>query len=170
MDDDLIINWFDQYADDIYRFLVFRLGTPDVEDLVQDVFIKAINHQQSFRGDANPKTWLISIARNLATDQMRKNKVRDWRRLIDEEDFQPKTVDSPETVVENAELKVYVRELINQLKPNYRDVVFLRGIEEFTVAETAQVLGWSENKVSTTYHRAIKALQRKGGVAFESES
>ncbi|MET3683898.1 RNA polymerase sigma-70 factor (ECF subfamily) [Alkalibacillus flavidus] len=124
MDEDLITRWFDTYADDIYRFLVFRLGTPDVEDLVQDVFIKAIDHHQSFRGDANPKTWLISIARNVAIDHTRKNKVRDWRRLISDEDYQPKTVDSPEQYVEKTELQIAVRDLINQLKPNYRDVVF----------------------------------------------
>ncbi|MET3683899.1 DNA-directed RNA polymerase specialized sigma24 family protein [Alkalibacillus flavidus] len=37
------------------------------------------------------------------------------------------------------------------------------------MSETAVALGWSENKVSTTYHRAIKALKREGGVGLESE-
>ncbi|GAA0452229.1 RNA polymerase sigma factor [Alkalibacillus silvisoli] len=169
MDEELITRWFDQYADDIYRYLAFRLGTPDVEDLVQDVFIKAINHSRSFRGDANPKTWLISIARNLAIDHVRKNKVRDWRRLLQYEEYQsPKTIDSPEYQYELEEMKTLVHKLVSELKPDYRDVVFLRGIEELSIREAALVLGWSENKVSVTYHRALKALQRKGG--FEDGS
>ncbi|WP_017185852.1 RNA polymerase sigma factor [Alkalibacillus haloalkaliphilus] len=165
MDEDLIARWFDLYADDVYRFLAFRLGSPDVEDLVQDVFIKAIDHSHSFKGDASPKTWLLTIARNLAVDYTRKNKVRDWRRLLQYEEYQnPKVDQSPEEIYEQKEASSLLYQFISELKPNYQEVLLLRGIEEMSVREVAAVLGWSESKVSVTYHRAIKALQRKGGI------
>lgn len=72
MDEELISDWFDAYADDIYRFLVYYTATSDVEDLLQDVFIRAIDRYDSFRAESSPKTWLISIARNLAIDEERK--------------------------------------------------------------------------------------------------
>ena len=49
---------------------------------------------------------------------------------------------------------------IQSLKANYRDVIILRGIKELSVSETASILNWNENKVRTTYHRALKSLQK----------
>src|SRR5690625_6343817 len=82
MDEELITDWFDAYADDIYRFLVHYMSTTDVEDIVQEVFIKAIDRYDLFNGESSPKTWLISIARNLAIDEARRKKRQDWRKLI----------------------------------------------------------------------------------------
>src|SRR5690625_7822551 len=82
MDEELISDWFDAYADDIYRFLVYYTATSDVEDLLQVVFIRAIERYDSFKAESSPKTWLISIARNLAIDEARKRKRKDWRKLI----------------------------------------------------------------------------------------
>lgn len=157
MEDDLIAKWFDTYSDDVYKFLVYYMSTPDVEDIVQDVFIKAIDRYDSFRGESNPKTWLISIARNLAIDQARKKKTRDWRKLIDIYDYQTNT--SPEEQQLTLESKLELHRAITELKQTYRDVVVLRGIEELSVAETADILKWSETKVRVTYHRALKNLK-----------
>ncbi|WP_420910306.1 RNA polymerase sigma factor [Neobacillus muris] len=46
--------------------------------------------------------------------------------------------------------------------------IFLRGIKEFSVSETASILNWNENKVRITYHRALKKLQKSmGGFFYE---
>lgn len=159
MEEDLIAKWFDAYSDDVYKFLVYYMSTPDVEDIVQDVFIKAIDRYDSFRGDASPKTWLISIARNLAIDKARKKKTRDWRKLIDVYDYQTNT--SPEEQQLTLESKLELHHAITKLKQTYRDVVVLRGIEELSVGETAHILIWSETKVRVTFHRALKELKNK---------
>lgn len=159
MDEELITDWFDAYADDIYRFLVYYMSTPDVEDLVQEVFIKAINCYDSFNGKSSPKTWLISIARNLAIDEARRKKRQDWRRLI--KTYEYKTENSPEETQVANETKQHLHQAISKLKRNYRDVIILRGIEELSVAETAAILKWPDKKVSLTFHRALKALRKK---------
>ncbi|MBB2482931.1 RNA polymerase sigma factor [Bacillus sp. APMAM] len=61
----IISDWFHQYSDDIYQFFLYRIRPSDVEDLVQEVFIRAIKGLQSFQGNSSPKTWLFSIARNV---------------------------------------------------------------------------------------------------------
>ncbi|UOQ86769.1 RNA polymerase sigma factor [Gracilibacillus salinarum] len=157
MDEELITDWFDAYADDVYRFLIYYTSTSDVEDLVQEVFIKAIDRYDSFKGDASPKTWLISIARNLAIDEARKQKRKDWRKLI--KTYEHKIDISPEDKHLLNERKLELHRAIAQLKQDYRDVVILRGIEELTVSETASILRWTESKVRVTFHRALKALK-----------
>lgn len=71
---DTISDWFYLYNKDIYHFLVYYIGSGDVEDLVQEVFIRAIKGFDSYQEQASPKTWLISIARHVAIDEIRRRK------------------------------------------------------------------------------------------------
>ncbi|MCT1901180.1 RNA polymerase sigma factor [Oceanobacillus sojae] len=157
MDKDLISDWFDYYADDVYRFLIYYLSTPDVEDLVQEVFMRAIDRYPSFKGESSPKTWLISIARNLAIDEARRQKRKDWRKLIKMDSLHTEL--SPEDQQITEERKIILHQAIEKLKDDYRSVVILRGIEELSVTETAQALKWTESKVRVTFHRALKVLK-----------
>ncbi|GEN89549.1 RNA polymerase sigma factor [Oceanobacillus sojae] len=157
MDKELISDWFDYYADDVYRFLIYYMSTPDVEDLVQEVFMRAIDRYPSFKGESSPKTWLISIARHLAIDETRRQNRKDWRKLIKTHSFH--TEISPEDQQISEERKIVLHQAIEKLKDDYRSVVILRGIEELSVTETAQVLKWTESKVRVTFHRALKVLK-----------
>ncbi|MBO0960300.1 RNA polymerase sigma factor [Neobacillus sp. MM2021_6] len=165
-----IETWFIQYEKDITNYLVYYTGTTDVEDLVQETFLRAFRSFSSFKNESNPKTWLISIARNTAIDFYRKKSM--WQRLKERLDHE-----SPKQHERQTEEK-FIRKIeyaqlyhaINELKPNYRDVVLLRGIAELSSQEVGQVLGWSENKVNVTFFRAVKKLneQLKEGDYFES--
>ena len=69
-----ISEWFYLYNKDIYHFLVYYIGSSDVEDLVQEVFIRAIKGFDTFQKKSSPKTWLFSIARHVGIDEIRKRK------------------------------------------------------------------------------------------------
>lgn len=71
-----ISEWFYLYSNDVYNFLVYYTCTTDVEDLVQEVFIKAGRGLHSYKNQASPKTWLFTIARNTAIDEARKKRQR----------------------------------------------------------------------------------------------
>ncbi|MFJ5762480.1 RNA polymerase sigma factor [Neobacillus sp. NPDC093182] len=169
MNSNIISEWFYLYNKDIYHYLVYYLGSSDVEDLVQEVFIRAIKGFDTFQQKASPKTWLFSIARHLGIDEMRKrNRLRmkqmNWFR--DEQSNK----ETPENILQLNENNKLLYQAIQSLKVNYRDVVILRGIKELSVSETASVLNWNENKVRTTYHRALKTLQKSiGGFSHEKE-
>src|SRR5699024_12716798 len=79
--------------------------------------------------------------------------------LIDIYDYQTNT--SPEEQQLTLESKLELHRTITELKQTYRDVVVLRGIEELSVAETADILKWCETKVRVTYHRELKDLKTK---------
>lgn len=160
-----------RYGDDVYHFLVYytKLGEKDVEDLVQEVFIKAMGSVHRFQNMSHPKTWLLSIAKNTAIDFIRKQKPI-WRlsetffkQLISKEK-------SPSEQLEWREDQKELYDLIKKLKSSYREVIILRVMEDLSVADTAEILGWSESKVNLTLHRALKAIQKKrvsGGERYD---
>lgn len=153
-----IEQWFYEYEKDITKYLVYYTGSKDVEDLVQETFLKAYQSVETFRYDSNPKTWLISIARNTAADFYRKRV--SWQSLKEKllrQNDKKLSILTDDILIKKAEFaQLYIA--INQLKINYRDVVLLRGIAELSSGETAEVLGWTENKVNVTFFRAIKKL------------
>jgi RNA polymerase sigma-70 factor (ECF subfamily) len=159
-----ITDWFREYHNDIYNFLIYYTGGMDVEDLVQETFVKAVRNIHKFKGDSNPRTWLISIARNVAIDESRKRRKEEtkWNRLL-QFSGSAKGSDSPEEIVGLSETKAELYVAIRTLKESYYDVLMFRGINELSVQETAQALNWSENKVNLSYHRALKALEKKMG-------
>jgi RNA polymerase sigma-70 factor, ECF subfamily len=163
----IITDWFYQYSDEIYNFFIYRLGEADVDDLIQEVFIRAMNGLSSFQENASPKTWLYSIAKNLAIDEIRRRNRKKWKSIIPfSSHHEPSTEVTPELLLhlneENKELYL----AILSLKSGYKEVLLLRGIHQFSVTETAEILGWSENKVRSTYHRAKKALKTRLGGTF----
>lgn len=158
--DDRIERWFHQYGNDVYNYLAYFTGRRDVEDLVQEVFTKALRALSGYEGRARPKTWLLAIARHAAIDYMRRQKLMDW---VPENvlGFLTSNERTPEKEVVLKEQLQEVYQAMNQLKRTYREVLILRMIEGISTQETAEVLGWSEAKVSTTLHRAIKELQKQ---------
>ncbi|WP_188205530.1 RNA polymerase sigma factor [Alkalibacillus aidingensis] len=164
----IIAEWFEVYSDDIYNFLIYRVGETDVDDLLQEVFIKSMNGLDSYEGNANPKTWLFSIARHLAIDEIRRRQHHKWKSVIPFDSAKtPKSEETPEKLLDLKEENKKLYGVIQSLKANYRDVLILRGIKEFSVSETAEILGWTENKTRSTYHRAKQALKKKLGGQFD---
>lgn len=134
------------------------------EDIVQEVYIKVLKSYQNFRGDSSEKTWLFSIARHTTMDFFRKqqrqknklasffNKDQDLARIKDHNPL-------PEEVAElNDELQ-QIYQLLDHCTLDQKNVLILRYIQSLSIHETAQILEWSESKVKTTQHRAIKKLQ-----------
>ena len=166
--------WFFKYGDDVYNFLVYYTKSHDVEDIVQDVFLKALKSANHFEGRASPKTWLLAIARRLVIDRYRKEK---RQRFIPFEllgnNRVPIVKQLTEDLVIGDETLSEIYKHVNSLKRSHRNVLICRLILEYSVQETCEILGWSKAKVSLTYHRALGSLKKnlsnmtEGGVANE---
>jgi RNA polymerase sigma-70 factor, ECF subfamily len=158
---DKISEWFYRYNKDIYHFLFYYVGSGDIEDLVQEVFIRAIKGFDTYQSKSSVKTWLLSIARNVGIDEIRKRKRTRLKNIFGFTSYEPKEEITPEVILSLNENNRNLYRVIQSLKSNYRDVIILRAIKELTVSETAEILNWNENKVRITYHRALKALKDK---------
>jgi RNA polymerase sigma-70 factor, ECF subfamily len=158
---------YNRHYMEVYRFLICFSGNQnDAEDLTQEVFIRVLNNLSNIHSINNLKTWIFSIAKHVAIDHYRKRRFSSlftdgfFNRIIS-------TEKEPNDLFEQNEMKRLVHAAISKLKPNYRAVVILRGINEFSIKETSEILQCKESKVKVDYHRALKELKKKLNINSE---
>ncbi|MEG6616220.1 sigma-70 family RNA polymerase sigma factor [Peptococcaceae bacterium 1198_IL3148] len=144
----------------INRYLRYRItNTWDADDLTTLVFMKALDKFHTYRGQSSFSSWLFRIAHNVYVDY-----VRGYRELTVIDDLlqqQPAMEGNPEEqLLVNEELDE-LRAMLNQLTPDYRDVMALRYAGELRFGQIAEVLGKTEAAVRMTHHRAIKSLRQQ---------
>lgn len=150
---------YHQYRPMIYRYLLLMTKCKEeAEDLTQEVFIKAYRGLPHYRGESSYKTWLYAIARNVLIDQYRKKRAAsgllDWP-LPDQNPL------VPEDVLDRKEEAKMLRSAIMELPFPYREIIIFRKIKGYSIAETANLLGFPEVKVKVTLHRALHRLRDK---------
>lgn len=128
----------------------------DSDDLVQDTWIKALEHLQQ-RSHANPEALLLRIAKNTWIDRVRRDQT--YRRILDEklEHVLPKEEASNEDGKLNIEFAF--QWLLEHLSPLQRTVLLLREVYEYSISETANMLQTTDGAVKAALHRAQKVLQ-----------
>jgi RNA polymerase sigma-70 factor (ECF subfamily) len=153
------------YHQDVFQFLMYMVKDRDLsEDLMQEVFVRVIKSHPQFKGKSSEKTWLFSIARNVSIDHFRKNKK--WKqKMVDDLDRMMLSAEGtdhiPEDItIEKEEIRV-LYQLLDECTNDQKMVLVMRFIQDLSIKETAVALKWSESKVKTTQHRAMKLLKKK---------
>ncbi len=135
----------------------------EVEDICQEVFIKVFKTLKRFRGDSKLSTWIATIAYNTAITHIRKQKRRgevsynEQPALISAE----KDTGLNQKVIEKEEAKKYLLQLIETLPVNYRTVLTLFHLEEFSYKEIEEITGMPEGTIKSYLSRARKILKGK---------
>jgi len=142
----------------------------EVEDLVQISFIEAWVAISAYRGRGpySFAAWLARIAANSCYDELRRRR-RSREDLIsqlgeDEEEFSFEELTahfSSDRVEHSLIVRNLADALLTTLEPLDRRVFVMLKAEEFSIAEIAQIVGWSETKVKMRVHRAKSILRRK---------
>ena len=150
------------YGNTLYRLSFVMLGNEsDAEDAVQETFIKAYRHMDTFRGASSEKTWLVAIAINVCRDMRRSA----WFRYID------RTVDIEKLRLPAAQedARTTLMQEIMRLPRRQMEVIVLRYYMEIPQGEIARMLRISEAAVSKRLARARKTLRTvlEGGDADE---
>ncbi|MFC0297982.1 RNA polymerase sigma factor SigX [Geobacillus jurassicus] len=154
---------YEKYHDDLFNFLFYMVRNREqAEDLVQEVYVKVLRSYKRFQGQCSEKTWLLSIARHVAIDFFRKQKRRrQWAGPSEwsEEQIGVNELMPEEIAIQKEEIQLMYR-CLARCTVDQRLVLILRFIQSLSIAETAAALGWTESKVKTTQHRALKALKQ----------
>lgn len=135
----------------------------DAEDLSQEVFIKAFENLESFRGDAKLFTWLYRITVNTFLNRTRKSS---WRAERLREDFDD-TGDSDTGLppaderVERGQMQAHIEASLQALSPRERTAFVLKHYNDLKIREVAAVMDVATGTVKSMLYRATQKLQRE---------
>jgi RNA polymerase sigma-70 factor (ECF subfamily) len=154
------------YEERVHAFLGRSLiGKSDVDDLAQEVFLRALRALPRFeRRDARLSTWIFSIAVRLLLDRRRQR--RRWFSLFDEERT-PSTGRTPEDSASDRETLTAVERVLAELSAEQRMALALLEIHGLTCEEVARAMGTSVATVKTRVFRARRVLRRVLGSACD---
>jgi RNA polymerase sigma-70 factor (ECF subfamily) len=133
----------------------------EAEDVMQEAYVNAYAHLAQFDHRAKFSTWLTKIAVYEALARARRQ--GRYEPLDDHsmETFMPTTSSpDPERQAFGRELAALIESAVDRLGDGYREVFMLRQVEGLSTAETAEVLGVSQDVVKTRFSRARHALQQ----------
>lgn len=129
----------------------------NAEELAEETFFRLAVKKPKFSGNSSFKTWLYTVGRNAAFDYLRKNgsgreiSVNDCERLL--------ISGSAENDCLKEERKQLVCMALSRLKPEYRKVLSLAFFEDFSNAQTAEIMKKSRRQVENLIFRAKKSLK-----------
>jgi RNA polymerase sigma-70 factor (ECF subfamily) len=138
----------------------------EAEDVVQETYVRAFTHLESFRGDSSLATWLARIAMNEALGRLRKQ-----RPSVEFSTLPPGALEAqiiqfplaasedPEKTMAQREIQHVVEHAIEDLPEAFRIVFITRVIEGMNVEETAELLDLKPETVKTRLHRARTMLR-----------
>ncbi|HYG68882.1 MAG TPA: RNA polymerase sigma factor, partial [Anaeromyxobacteraceae bacterium] len=146
----------------VFSFLLRFTGDRGrAEDLVQDVFLKVVRTAADWEERARFSTWLYAVARNLATDEARRQAYRRAERL-DAATAEPASDEAgPDRAAEGALLRPKLEAALAALPPEQREVFLLREHAGLRFGEIAEVTGVPENTVKSRMRYALEALRAK---------
>jgi RNA polymerase sigma-70 factor (ECF subfamily) len=159
-----------QLADQVYRVARRLVGSrEEAEDLVQETYARAFRSWRSYTPGTNMRAWILRILTNLNVDRGRRIQRTPQTQPLEESDYYlankmasaagEEALDQ-EQVVERLSQDSIVQALA-EIQPQFRDVVVLVDIGDFTYADAAQILDVPIGTVMSRLHRGRRALKQK---------
>lgn len=159
-----------RYERKTYNLALRLMGNhADASDAAQEALVRVYLRLQNFRGDSAFSTWLFRVVTNTCLDELRRRgRLRhaslDNPLITDEGDIPRQSTDdvqqvNPVETAERREVQAAVQRAISRLPEEYRTVVVLRDLHDYSYHEIAGLLGTSLGTVKSRLHRARQALR-----------
>jgi RNA polymerase sigma-70 factor (ECF subfamily) len=159
LDPRTITSIHNRYYPEVYRFARYRIGNEHTaEDIAGEVFVRLLEASQSGHGPhTNLRGWLIGTTSNMVNDYFRKH----YRRPVDElnENILSENND-PHMIVEANDERRRITDAIQQLTYEQQQVITLRFGNDYSLEETASIMGKNANAIKALQFRALSALRR----------
>jgi len=138
----------------------------EAEDVVQEAYVRAFTHLESFRGDSSLSTWLSRIAMNEALGRLRRRRPAVELDALPQGAIEAEIIQfplsaaaDPEKSMAQREIQAVVERAIDELPDVFRMVFVARVMEGMNIEETAELLGVKPETVKTRLHRARAMLR-----------
>ena len=156
-------NCVNQYADNVYRFIVKNLRhEEDARDIVQTAFEKLWRNREAVE-NSKSKSYLFTVAYNQMIDHIRKVK-----RIQLKDEFQEDSRVEQSSNRNNNNVRKILMEALNRLNETQRSLVMLKDYEGYSYAEIGHIMNLNESQVKVYLHRAsvLRVFNRVTGGAF----
>jgi len=152
---------YDHYQGSVYRFLFYRTRSSTLaEDLTSETFFRALRNMQNFRWQGKDfGAWLMTIARNLATDHFKAGRTR-LELATEDMGLHDDATEGPETAVLASLTNELLLKSLTELPSEQKDCLIMRFLQGMSIAETAAVLGRSEGAVKQLQLRGVRNLAK----------
>lgn len=155
----------ERYWDRLFRYVrrISFSSDEDVEDILQETFIKVYKNLNAFDDDLAFSTWIYHICRNTVIDSIRKKSSRPKTIGLDTEDFSHLFQD-PENITHTIDIKNQLRKIsaiIESLPLIYREVLILKFLEEKSYEEIMDIVEKPKGTVASLINRGRKLLKEK---------
>ena len=149
----------ERHARPLARFAASLGERDEVDELVQDTFVRAFQSLDTFRADSSLRTWLFTICKRLVLDRKRTERRR--RDGVELEDGHAMVgYDALDGMVAE-ETARRVQEAVDRLTPTQREVFTLRVAEGMPYNEIAKVVGSTEGACRVHYHNAMRIIKER---------
>jgi RNA polymerase sigma-70 factor (ECF subfamily) len=151
---------FDEYAPALYKYLLrLGVGSQEADQIVGDVFVRLLEKIVEGKGPrTNLRSYLFQIAYHLVVDQARE---RQRTAPLDVYDSMKEDVEPVQAQAEEKMLFAKITAAMeSELTEDQRDVIVLRFQEDFSLNETAEILGKNVNAVKGLQNRGINKLRQ----------
>ena len=139
------------YADMIYKIAYrYTRQSADAEDVFSEVWLIYFKKDRAFESEEHRKAWLIRVTINAAKELLRR---RTYPEEVDERVAEPAADESREELLD-------LRQAVERLKPEYREVICLYYLQDLPVKMIAAILEQNENTVKTHLMRGREQLRR----------
>lgn len=152
---------YDHYQPSVYRFLFYRTRSSTLaEDLTSETFFRALRSMNNFRWQGKDfGAWLMTIARNLATDHFKAGRTR-LEMTTEDMALHDDATDGPEGTVLAGLTNEILLQALTELPSEQRDCLVMRFLQGMSIAETAAVLGRSDGAVKQLQLRGVRNLAK----------
>lgn len=152
----------DMYWSEVYHFILKRSeNETDAEDIAIETFAKAFDKLNTYNEKFAFNTWLLTIAKNVHIDLIRKRKASGVVNIDEEDEFLFQSIADDDTIEDQL---IYEQNLatlkhcIKQLKPHYQQIIQLRYFQERSYNEIAEIINEPLNNVKVRLLRSKKLL------------
>jgi RNA polymerase sigma-70 factor (ECF subfamily) len=153
---------FTQHFQAVYNYALSLSRDPALaEDLTQEAFIRAHANLSKLGPPWNFRAWIFRLTRNYFIDLTRVER----EEVKFEDEFKNRSpLPGPEKEAQKMDAAEQIQATLNNLQPNYREILVLREINQFSYAEIGEILEISGSNVKVTLHRARKSFQEAFGI------
>lgn len=156
----------ERYEDRLRRYVrrITNIPEDDIDDVLQDIFIKVYTNIEGFDRDLSFSSWIYRVAHNTVISNYRKRSVRPEGHMVDIEDDVLLNIVGDgdiENDVDTQYLRQHLLNAMNNISPKYKDALILRFFEEKEYTEISDILQKPPGSVATLINRAKAQLKKE---------